>query len=215
MIRMSHVAAGLFSLGLVFAPGLSSAAVIQTAQDLMSVCPALSSGTGCPEGAQAYLDAVQPSNAQIVSLVSSIAGAADTPQVPKPICLDAAQGIRVLGEGVSNSGQRQQIFVIADELCQGLATAAIPTLSGADFNNGNGYFSPLGGAGVNGGTGGDGGDTGGTGNGGSGGTGGDGGNGGTVDDGGTGGGGEGGVCAGNSSPGNGNNCTNNNQSHSH
>lgn len=205
MIRMSHVAAGLFSLGLVFAPGLSSAAVIQTAQDLMSVCPALSSGTGCPEGAQAYLDAVRPSNAQIVSLVSSIAGAADTPQVPKPICLDAAQGIRVLGEGVSNSGQRQQIFVIADELCQGSSTAAIPTLSGPDFNNGNGYFSHVGGAGAIGDTEGNGSGTGGMGGGG------------TVDGGGNGGTGSGedGVCAGNSSPGNGNNCTNNNQSHSH
>src|SRR6476660_8413720 len=146
MMKTSYVAASLFSIGLAFSPAVSSAAVIQTAEALMSVCPALSSGTGCPEGATEYLDAVHPSNSQIVSLVSSIAGAADTPQVPKPICLDAAQGIRVLAGGVSSAGQRQQILLIADSLCRGSATAAIPALFGAGFNNGNGYFSNNGGA---------------------------------------------------------------------
>ena len=50
MMKTSYVAASLFSIGLAFSPAVSSAAVIQTAEALMSVCPALSSGTGCPEG---------------------------------------------------------------------------------------------------------------------------------------------------------------------
>jgi len=140
MSKSSYVAASLVSIGLAFLPNASSAAVIQTSQELLSVCPALSSGTGCAEGATEYLDAAQPSNAQIISLVTSIASTADTPQVPKPICLDAAQGIRILAGGVSNAGQRQQILAIANDLCKGSATAAIPALVGSTFNNGNGYY---------------------------------------------------------------------------
>ena len=200
MSKSSYVAASLVSIGLAFLPNASSAAVIQTSQELLSVCPALSFGTGCAEGATEYLDAAQPSNAQIISLVTSIASAADTPQVPKPICLDAAQGIRILAGGVSNAGQRQQILAIANDLCKGSATAAIPALVGSTFNNGNGYFSSNGGAGASGGNGDNGGN---------------GGNGGSGGGGDNGGGGDGLVCAGNSQPGNGNNCDNPNQSHAH
>lgn len=187
MNKASYLAASLFSIGFALSPSISSAAVVQTAQELLSVCPALSTSTGCPEGAAQYLKAVNPSNGAIITLVTSIADAAESPQVPKRICLDAAQGIRVLAGGVSNADQRQQILVIADELCRGAATAAIPAVLGTGNTNGNGQG----------------------GNGGSGGP--SGGGGGSGDDGG----GNGANCAGNSTLGNGNNCNNKNQSHSH
>lgn len=194
MNKASYLAASLFSIGFALSPSISSAAVVQTAQELLSVCPALSTSTGCPEGAAQYLKAVNPSNGAIITLVTSIADAAESPQVPKRICLDAAQGIRVLAGGVSNADQRQQILVIADELCRGAATAAIPALPGTGNNNGNNNGNGQ------------------TGNGGSGGAG-----GGSGGDGGSGGGdgGNGGACAGNSTAGNGNNCNNQNRSHSH
>jgi hypothetical protein len=200
MSKLPYVAACLLTAGLAFLPGGASAAVIQTSQELLSVCPALSSGIGCAAGASQYLGAAQPSNAQIVKLVTSIAEAADSPEVPKPICLDAAQGIRVLAEGLSSETQREQVLVIADDLCKGSATAAIPATA---VNNSNGNTNGSGSNGNGNGNAGGGGNGSGGNNGG--------GNGGGGDDDG----GNGILCAGNSSPGNGNNCSNNNQSHSH
>jgi len=137
LIKTRYVAAGLFSLGLAFTPTLSSAAVLQASAQLLSVCPDLSNGTGCQEGATIYLASGQGSDTSIIDLVTSIAEAGDTPQVPMRVCLDAAQGIRVLGGGVSRLEQRQQILLIADEMCRGAATAAIA--ENADTNgNGNG-----------------------------------------------------------------------------
>jgi len=208
MSKIHFFAAGLLSIGLAGLPGTSSAAVIQTAQELLTVCPALSDTTGCPEGARDYLAAAHPSNGAIVELVNSIATAGDTPKVPKRICLDAAQGIRVLAGGDSDADQRKQILLVADAMCRGATTAAIPP-TGNDTGNGNGGNSNndgVGGTGDNGGGGNGGGDGGGNG-------GGDGGGNGGGNGGGDGGGD--GACAGNSSPGNGNNCNNPNQSHSH
>lgn len=190
MIKTSFVAASLLGLGLAFAPAVSSAAVIQTADALLSVCPALSTGTECAEGAADYLAAANPSNRQIVRLVTSIADAAESPRIPMRICLDAAQGIRILAGGVSNGDQRQQILLVADDLCRGAQTAAIFLpwwINNGSGNNGNGGLPGGNGnsGGVNGGGGGDDG-------------------GGDVT-----------ICAGNSHPGNGNNCNNTNRSHSH
>lgn len=218
LIKTRYVAAGLFGLGLAFAPALSGAAVLQASAQLLSVCPDLSSGIGCPQGATIYLASGHRSNQDIVDLVTTIAQASDTPQVPMRICLDAAEGIRVLGGGVSNLDQRQQILLIADEMCRGAATAAIAVNTGSgDGNGGNSGNNSTGpapvvsgdpivvdpGNGDDNGNGGNGdGDHNGNGDGAGGGN--DNGNG-----------GDNGTCAGNSSPGNGNNCANPNQSHAH
>jgi hypothetical protein len=220
LIKTRYVAAGLFGLGLAFAPALSGAAVLQASAQLLSVCPDLSSGIGCPQGATIYLASGHRSNQDIVDLVTTIAQASDTPQVPMRICLDAAEGIRVLGGGVSNLDQRQQILLIADEMCRGAATAAIAVNTGAGSGDGNGGNSSNNGTGpvpvvsvdpvvVDPGNGND------NGNGGNG----DGDHNGNGDGAGSGNdngnGGDNGTCAGNSSPGNGNNCDNANQSHAH
>jgi hypothetical protein len=220
LIKTRYVAAGLFGLGLAFAPALSGAAVLQASAQLLSVCPDLSSGIGCPQGATIYLASGHRSNQDIVDLVTTIAQAGDTPQVPMRICLDAAEGIRVLGGGVSNLDQRQQILLIADEMCRGAATAAIAVNTDAGSGDGNGGNSSNNGTGpvpvvsvdpvvVDPGNGND------NGNGGNG----DGDHNGNGDGAGSGNdngnGGDNGTCAGNSSPGNGNNCDNANQSHAH
>lgn len=146
----------------------ASAAVLSVAQ-VTNGCPDIDQARDCPGLAEEFLS-TRPmsavSDGQIVSLVLAIAELSQVPRVSMPVCLNAADGLRVLAGGVSSSDQQAQIEDIADSLCDGTNTAAIRRgLSEANS------LSSAGGAGDGGGgnTGGNGGSGGGGGNGGGGG----------------------------------------------
>ena len=146
----------------------ASAAVLSVAQ-VTNGCPDIDQARDCPGLAEEFLS-TRPmsavSDGQIVSLVLAIAELSQVPRVSMPVCLNAADGLRVLAGGVSSSDQQAQIEDIADSLCDGTNTAAIRRgLSEANS------LSSSGGAGDGGGgnTGGNGGSGGGGGNGGGGG----------------------------------------------
>lgn len=134
------------NLGTLFAGGLTAGLMVTAAAvyaapsdvrsgaDLLTYCPALETGSGCPAAAEAYLQYTNPSDGEIFELVIKIAEDADQPTVPKSICLDAAEGLRVLAGGVSSADRQQEIRNIADALCKDSATGAI----GNDANDGDG-----------------------------------------------------------------------------
>lgn len=145
----------------------ASAAVLSVAQ-VTNGCPDIDQARDCPGLAEEFLS-TRPmsavSDGQIVSLVLAIAELSQVPRVSMPVCLNAADGLRVLAGGVSSSDQQAQIEDIADSLCDGTNTAAIRR-GLSDANS----LSSAGGDGDGGGnTGGNGGSGGGGGNGGGGG----------------------------------------------
>jgi uncharacterized membrane protein YgcG len=147
----------------------ASAAVLSVAQ-VTNGCPDIDQARDCPGLAEEFLS-TRPmsavSDGQIVSLVLAIAELSQVPRVSMPVCLNAADGLRVLAGGVSSPEQQTQIEDIADSLCDGTNTAAIRR-GLSDANS----LSSAGGAGDGGGggnTGGNGGSGGGGGNGGGGG----------------------------------------------
>lgn len=105
----------------------ASAAVLSVAQ-VTTGCPDIDQARECPALAEEFLSTrpmSRESDGQIVSLVLAIAELSQVPRVPMPVCLNAADGIRVLAGGVSSSDQEAQINDIADSLCDGTNTAAI------------------------------------------------------------------------------------------
>lgn len=140
----------------------ASAAVLSVAQ-VTTGCPDLDQARDCPALAEEFLSSrpVSPtSDVQIISLVVAIAELSQVPRVRLPVCLNAADGIRVLAGGVSTDDQQAQIEDIADALCIGTNTAAIRR--GLDLNSlasagDSGNTGGAGGAGGIGGTGGGGG----------------------------------------------------------
>jgi hypothetical protein len=177
----SLVAAGLLSTCLS-----AQAQQFSTVAEVLRECPDLDRAIACPAVAQAFVSPPNfPNDTQIVTLVGALAAAGQLPRVPLPVCLNTADGLRVLATHVGG-GTGMQIRDIADSLCLGVRTAAIPAGDSADDddgdNGGNGgaiVVNEDGNGGTNGGNGGANGGNSGTngGNGGNGGT--NGGNGGT------------------------------------
>jgi hypothetical protein len=105
----------------------STAQVISISQ-VLADCPDFALAQACPSVATEFLDDRRPGtqrNGQVVNLVIAIADAAQPQTVPRPVCLNAAEGLRVLATGVTNDDQAKQINDIADALCLGNRTAAI------------------------------------------------------------------------------------------
>ncbi|PXA98123.1 hypothetical protein DMC47_10345, partial [Nostoc sp. 3335mG] len=154
-----------------------------TVGDVMRECPDLTRAVACPPVAARFISAPNnPSDTELTSLVLSLAQAGQFPRVPMRVCMDTAEGIRVLATAANRSATRRQITDIADSLCLGTATATVPDEAplslldnGEDTNGGSSsnYSGGNGGnGGGNGGNGGNGGSNGGSngGNGGNGGT---------------------------------------------
>ena len=69
-----------------------------------------------------------PPDAELVRLVSALADVAQAPRTTMRMCLDIAEGIKVVGEAVADGEQRDAIMSIADSLCgDTLSTAAVQT----------------------------------------------------------------------------------------
>lgn len=105
----------------------SSAQVISVSQVLVT-CPDFALAQACPPMATQFLEDRRPGlrrNGQVVDLVVGIAQVAQHESVPRRVCLNAADGLRVLAAGVTNVDQVNQILDIADALCLGNRTAAI------------------------------------------------------------------------------------------
>jgi hypothetical protein len=105
----------------------SSAQVLTVAQ-VSSACPDVSRAQACPPLATQFLTGRRygPSTDQeVVSLVVAIAEASQQSNVSRRACLNAADGIRILAQGVSTEAQSQQILDIADALCTGRRTASL------------------------------------------------------------------------------------------
>jgi hypothetical protein len=140
--------ASLVSLGLSTP---SSAQVISVSQ-VLAECPDFALAQACPSVATEFLDDRRPGtrrNTQVVDLVVAIAGAAQQQTVPRRVCLNAAEGLRVLATGVTNEDQAKQINDIADALCLGNRTAAIgPLFDSLSSSSGGGNSGGGGGGGA-------------------------------------------------------------------
>lgn len=123
-LLLTSVAFGALSAMTAFP---ASAAVLSVAQVTVG-CPDIDQARECPALAEEFLTG-RPfgpsSDGEIVSLVLAIAELSQVPRVSMPVCLNAADGLRVLALGVSNSDQQVQIEEIADSLCDDTSTAAI------------------------------------------------------------------------------------------
>jgi hypothetical protein len=131
-----------FFLGLLGFLLLASASSMAMSQGVMTVrqvlaeCPDIDAASACPGVATQYLASRPPrSDAQIVNLVLDLAAAAQQPRVTMEACLDTAEGMLVLADGVSNAGQATQIRDIAEALCLGTRTAAIPRRNVGPFSS--------------------------------------------------------------------------------
>ena len=112
------------------AAGLStpSAAQVISVSQVLVTCPDFAMAQACPPMATQFLEGRNPGprrNGQVVDLVLAIAQVAQHESVPRKVCLNAADGLRVLASGVTDVDQVNQILDIADALCLGNRTAAI------------------------------------------------------------------------------------------
>jgi hypothetical protein len=134
----------------------SSAQVISVSQALTE-CPDLALAQACPSVATEFLDGRAPGtprNGEIVNLVVAIAEAAQQDSVPRRVCLNAAEGLRVLANGVTDDAdEASQINDIADALCLRNRTAAIGTPGGVGLIDSSGGGGDVGGGGPAGGPG--------------------------------------------------------------
>src|SRR5690349_13778998 len=99
-----------------------ASAQVLTVRDVQAQCPDLASGVACPAVSSQFLENRTRGsrlNRQIVDLVVTIAEAAQQNNVPRNVCLNAADGLRVLATGVTVDEQADQIRDIADALCAG------------------------------------------------------------------------------------------------
>lgn len=138
----------------LFAPSLIAASLIctsfpaqaqqfSTVAEVLRECPDLDRAIACPAVAGAFISPPNsPNDTQIVTLVGALAAAGQLPRVPLRVCLNTADGLRVLATGVVGAGTAVQIRDIADSLCLGVRTAAIPAEDtsddDSDGNGGNG-----------------------------------------------------------------------------
>jgi hypothetical protein len=122
---LASVALSLSAIG-----GVSAQQVASTIPAVLQLCPADSAGR-CVPVVQAFVAQRELGarlDADLVDLVAALAGAAQDPRVTRPICLDIADGMRVAGEAMVDTGLRDQTFALADALCLGgFETAAIST----------------------------------------------------------------------------------------
>ena len=200
-MRISTLFLSGAALGVLTMASLPASAAVLSVAQVTTGCPDIDQARECPALAEEFLSTrpmSRESDGQIVSLVLAIAELSQVPRVSMPVCLNAADGLRVLAGGVSSEDQEAQINDIAESLCDGTNTAAIRrglgdinslASAGPAGDGGGGVTSTGGGAGgAGGGAGAGGGDGGGTGGGGAGGgdgggSGGGGGGGGAGDDG--------------------------------
>jgi hypothetical protein len=84
MNRIGTLFAGGLTAGLIITAAAVSGAPadVRTGADLLTYCPALEAGSGCPAAAVAFLDAASPSDHEILELVITIAESSDQPTVP-------------------------------------------------------------------------------------------------------------------------------------
>ena len=147
---MKYMAATALGAAVLLASILPASAAVLTVRQVLTQCPDIAAARACPAVATEFLASRAPgpaSDAQIVNLVVALAEAGQTPKVPMPVCLNVADGLRVLAGGVSNAGQAQQIRDIADALCQNVTTAAIGDDAPAGGGGGPGPFGSLAGPG--------------------------------------------------------------------
>ncbi|MGB3338898.1 MAG: hypothetical protein WBA73_17105, partial [Devosia sp.] len=128
----------LLTTGLLFTCWPAQAQQFSTVSEVLRECPDLDRASACPTVAQAFLSLPNsPNDTQIVTLVVTLAAAAQEPRVPRPVCLNTAEGIRVLATGVDSAGTAGQIRDIADALCFGIRTAGIAPLANEDGSDNN------------------------------------------------------------------------------
>ena len=109
-------------------------AEVMTVGQIMRDCPDIDAAIACPALAEEFLidrPMGPTSDSQIIMLVVEIAEAAAVPRVRLPVCLNAADGLRVLADGIDSEGQAAEVQEIADTLCLGTSTAALSDLSSA------------------------------------------------------------------------------------
>src|SRR5690349_24504558 len=126
MKRLLFALGALAVLAMTSSPSL--AVITPTPGQILALCPDIREAQACPTSATNFLTPRPKgptSDAQIVDLVLKIAEAAQDEKVTMPVCLNAAEGLRVLATGMEDEGRAQQILDIADALCEGVRTAAI------------------------------------------------------------------------------------------
>ena len=125
-MKSKYLLGGLFALGALAAPIAVQAQQFTTISQVLGVCPDLDQARDCPPAASGFLGTGPRSDVEISTLALTLAQAGQFPRVPMPVCLNTADGIRVLARGANTAATARQLNDIADSLCLGGGTAAIP-----------------------------------------------------------------------------------------
>ena len=95
-------------------------AQLLTIRQAAAACPDFRGAKACRSVAETFLNGRQPgadTDAQIANLAASISNALQSRQAPPVVCRDAARGIRVLVEGVTNRETIGKLRQLASRLC--------------------------------------------------------------------------------------------------
>ena len=114
---------GLVSIGV---PGL----LAQPTSPLAGFCPDISAQQRCAMAAQIYLSQTNPSDNQAVVLITGIADATRAATLPRGVCADSVEGIRLIALSVESASLRTQIADLAESLCRGEQQSATTGTTG-------------------------------------------------------------------------------------
>jgi hypothetical protein len=126
-MKSIHIVGGMLVLSAgLLTPVSSQAQQFTTISQVLSECPDLAGASACVEATVGFVGAPNsPSDPEISTLALSLAQAAQFPRVPMRVCLNTADGIRILAQAADSDATAQQLLDIADSLCLGVGTAAI------------------------------------------------------------------------------------------
>lgn len=111
-------------LFLPFAAHAASPMATPTAQQTITFCE---KGVQCPINSQAFLDGTVRGkfrDAEIMDIVATLAETANTPLVPMWVCRQAAEGLLILSDGLTEVELQDQVVNIAGAMCIDTATAS-------------------------------------------------------------------------------------------
>ncbi len=125
-MRTKYLLGSLLAVSALTAPITAQAQQFLTIAQVLRSCPDLDQARDCPDAAAGFLGAGARSDVEISTLALNLAQSGRFPRVPLPVCLNTADGIRVLARGANSGATTRQLNNIADSLCLGGGTAAIP-----------------------------------------------------------------------------------------
>jgi hypothetical protein len=146
VLSMKRILLALSAAGLLFSAAPAFAALTTTPAQVFNKCPDDPKAQACPPTAELFVASHTPgakTDELIVKMVLRIAEAVQDPKIKKPVCLNAADGLRVLSKGMTDLARGKQINDIADALCDKILTAAITASVPANGRNGNGDSSGI------------------------------------------------------------------------